>query len=42
MSIATTARDALAIIEASSETPVIIDDLETGWTRSKLLDLFGT
>ncbi|WP_313137983.1 arsenate reductase (glutaredoxin) [Paracoccus jeotgali] len=36
-----TSRNVLAIIEASGETPVIIEYLETGWTRSQLLALFA-
>lgn len=34
-----TSRNVLAIIEASGETPVIIEYLETGWTRPQLLAL---
>lgn len=36
-----TSRNVLAIIEASGETPVIIEYLETGWTRPQLLALFA-
>lgn len=36
-----TSRNVLAIIEASGEAPVIIDYLETGWTRPQLLALFA-
>ncbi|WP_324755161.1 arsenate reductase (glutaredoxin) [Roseovarius sp. Pro17] len=36
-----TSRNVLAIIEASGETPIIIEYLETGWTRSQLLALFA-
>ncbi len=36
-----TSRNLLAIIEASGETPVVIDYLETGWTRPQLLALFA-
>ena len=36
-----TSRNVLAIIEASGETPVVIDYLETGWTRPQLLGLFA-
>lgn len=36
-----TSRNVLAIIEASGETPVIINYLETGWTRPQLLALFA-
>ncbi len=36
-----TSRNVLAIIEASGETPVVIDYLETGWTRPLLLALFA-
>ena len=36
-----TSRNVLAIIEASGETPVVIEYLETGWTRSQLLALFA-
>lgn len=36
-----TSRNVLAIIEASGETPVVIDYLETGWTRPQLLALFA-
>lgn len=36
-----TSRNVLAIIEASGETPVIIDYLRTGWTRPQLLALFA-
>jgi len=37
----TTSRNVLAIIEASGETPVVIDYLQTGWTRPQLLALFA-
>lgn len=36
-----TSRNVLAIIEASGETPVVIDYVETGWTRPQLLALFA-
>ncbi len=36
-----TSRNALAIIEASGEIPVVIEYLETGWTRPQLLALFA-
>lgn len=36
-----TSRNVLAIIEASGETPVIIEYLETGWARPQLLALFA-
>lgn len=36
-----TSRNVLAIIEASGETPVIIEYLKEGWTRSQLLGLFA-
>lgn len=36
-----TSRNALAIIEASGETPVVIDYMQTGWTRPQLLALFA-
>nr|WP_309503902.1 arsenate reductase (glutaredoxin) [uncultured Roseovarius sp.] len=36
-----TSRNVLAIIEASGETPVVIDYLQTGWTRPQLLTLFA-
>lgn len=36
-----TSRNVLAIIKASGETPVVIDYLETGWTRPQLLALFA-
>lgn len=36
-----TSRNVLAIIEAAGETPVVIDYLETGWTRSQLLGLLA-
>jgi len=36
-----TSRNVLAIIEASGETPIVIEYLETGWTRSQLLALFA-
>ena len=36
-----TSRNVLAIIEASGETPVVIEYLETGWTRPQLLALFA-
>ncbi len=34
-------RNVLAIIEASGETPIVIEYLETGWTRPQLLALFA-
>jgi arsenate reductase len=36
-----TSRNVLAIIEASGETPVIIEYLKEGWTRGQLLGLFA-
>lgn len=36
-----TSRNVLAIIEAAGETPVVIEYLETGWTRPQLLALFA-
>ncbi|MHA7901539.1 MAG: arsenate reductase (glutaredoxin) [Henriciella sp.] len=36
-----TSRNVLAIIEASGETPVVIDYLKAGWTRPQLLALFA-
>ncbi len=36
-----TSRNVLAIIEASGETPMVIEYLETGWTRPQLLALFA-
>jgi len=36
-----TSRNVLAIIEASGETPVVIDYLTDGWTRPQLLALFA-
>lgn len=36
-----TSRNVLAIIEASGEAPVVIEYLQTGWTRSQLLGLFA-
>ncbi len=36
-----TSRNVLAIIKASGETPVVINYLETGWTRPQLLALFA-
>lgn len=36
-----TSRNVLAIIEATGETPVIIEYLETGWTRPQLCALFA-
>lgn len=36
-----TSRNVLAIIEASGETPVVVDYLHTGWTRPQLLALFA-
>jgi len=36
-----TSRNVLAIIEASGETSVVIEYLQTGWTRSQLLALFA-
>lgn len=37
----TTSCNVLAIIEASGETPIVIEYLETGWTRPQLLALFA-
>ena len=36
-----TSRNVLAIIEASGETPIVIEYLQTGWTRPQLLGLFA-
>lgn len=36
-----TSRNVLAIIEASGETPVVIEYLQTGWTKAQLLGLFA-
>lgn len=36
-----TSRNVLAIIEASGETPVVIEYLHAGWTRPQLLGLFA-
>ena len=36
-----TSRNVLAIIEASGETPIVIDYLTTGWTRGQLWGLFA-
>lgn len=36
-----TSRNVLAIIEASGETPIVIEYLQTGWTRPQLLALFA-
>lgn len=36
-----TSRNVLAIITASGETPIVIDYLQTGWTRPQLLGLFA-
>jgi arsenate reductase len=36
-----TSRNVLALIEASGETPVVIDYLTEGWTRPQLLGLFA-
>ena len=36
-----TSRNVLSIIEASGENPVVIQYLQTGWTRPQLLGLFA-
>ncbi|MFN4024394.1 MAG: arsenate reductase (glutaredoxin) [Hyphomonas sp.] len=36
-----TSRNVLAIIEASGETPVVIEYLKEGWSRGQLLGLFA-
>jgi arsenate reductase len=36
-----TSRNVLAIIEAAGNTPVVIEYLQTGWTRPQLLALFA-
>lgn len=36
-----TSRNVFAIIEASGETPVVIEYLKEGWTRGQLLGLFA-
>lgn len=36
-----TSRNVLAFIRAAGEEPVVVDYLETGWTRPQLLGLFA-
>ena len=36
-----TSRNVLAILRATGEEPVVIDYLQTGWTRPQLLGLFA-
>lgn len=36
-----TSRNVLAIVEAAGVTPLVIEYLETGWTRPQLLALFA-
>ncbi|KCZ98660.1 arsenate reductase [Hyphomonas polymorpha PS728] len=36
-----TSRNVLAIIEASGETPVVVEYLAEGWSRAQLLGLFA-
>lgn len=36
-----TSRNVLAIIQASGETPVVIEYLKEGWSRAQLLGLFA-
>ena len=36
-----TSRNVLAIVQAAGETPLVIEYLETGWTRPQLLALFA-
>jgi arsenate reductase len=36
-----TSRNVLSIIEASGYTPVVVEYLQTGWTRAQLLGLFA-
>jgi arsenate reductase len=36
-----TSRNVLSIIEASGERPVVIEYIQTGWTRPQLLGLFA-
>lgn len=36
-----TSRNVLAIVEASGETPVMIEYLKEGWSRAQLLGLFA-
>jgi arsenate reductase len=36
-----TSRNVLALIEAAGETPIVIDYLQTGWTRPQPLALFA-
>ena len=36
-----TSRNVLAMIEASGETPVVIEYLKAGWTKPQLLGLFA-
>jgi len=36
-----TSRNVLALVEAAGETPIVIEYLDTGWTRPQLLALFA-
>lgn len=36
-----TSRNVLAILQASGEAPIVIEYLQTGWTRPQLLGLFA-
>ncbi|MEI9902824.1 MAG: arsenate reductase (glutaredoxin) [Asticcacaulis sp.] len=36
-----TSRNVLAVIEAAGYQPVVVDYLQTGWTRAQLLGLFA-
>lgn len=36
-----TSRNVLATLEAAGETPVVIEYLQTGWTKPQLLGLFA-
>jgi arsenate reductase len=36
-----TSRNVLTLIEAAGETPIVIEYLQTGWTRPQLLALFA-
>ena len=36
-----TSRNVVAIVKAAGEDPVVIEYLETGWTRPQLLGLFA-
>ncbi len=36
-----TSRNVLAVIEAAGYAPIVVEYLQTGWTRDQLLELFG-